>query len=135
LNLDKGLNMKHYKTPTEIRAIEEGQEFLIQEDWILLTDVEFQAIINPPKSEDEQLEEIKAHFKSLYLNEVNKVLATHDYDSLATVKLWADDATFGVEATSILNWYKAVINYNYTLLNAGTVPTDAEYLAGMPKYE
>ena len=124
--------MKHYKVNNEIRAIEEGQEHLVQVDWVLLTDEELQAIINPPKTEEQLQQEIKAHFKGLYLNEVNKVLAQHDYDSLATVKLWADDETFGAEATAILNWYKAVISYNYALINSGTTPTDEEYLAWMP---
>ena len=75
-----------------------------------------------------------AHFKGLYLGVVNAKLAELDYDSLATVKLWEGDATFGAEATKILDWYKAVIAYNYALLNAGTIPTDEDYIAGIPVY-
>ena len=58
--------MKHYKTQeNEIRAIEEGQEFLIQDDWVELLDEELQVIINPPKTEEqiiaEQVAEAKAY--------------------------------------------------------------------------
>ena len=43
--------MKYYKTQTEIRAIEEGQEFLIQSDWVELSDEELQAHFAPTESE------------------------------------------------------------------------------------
>lgn len=54
------------------------------------------------------------------------------YDSLATVKLWADDVDFGAEATRILEWYKNVTKASIQLENgvlAGTVPmpTEEEY--------
>ena len=74
------------------------------------------------------------HFKHLYLKVVNDKLEELDYDSLATVQLWSLDATFGAEATKILDWYKAVVSYNYGLQTAGTIPTDEVYLADMPKY-
>ena len=74
-------------------------------------------------------EEIVAHFKTLYMGIIDAKLKELDYDSLATVKLWEGDATFGAEATRILDWYKAIINKNYELLNAGTLLTDDEYLA------
>jgi hypothetical protein len=80
------------------------------------------------------LAEATRHFKQLYLKVINDKLKELDYDSLATVKLWADDATFGVEAMKILDWYKAVVNYNYALITAGVIPTDEVYLADMPKY-
>ena len=70
-----------------------------------------------------------AHYKSLYTGIVNAKLKELDYDSLATVKLWEGDATFGVEASRILTWYKSIISKNYELLNAGVLLTDAEYLA------
>ena len=78
--------------------------------------------------EDLQAEAI-AHYKGLYLEVVNAKLKALDYDSLATVKLWEGDATFGAEATRILTWYKAIIAKNYQLLNAGVPLTDEEYLA------
>jgi len=84
-------------------------------------------------------EETKDHLKSAYLSVVNNKLAELDYDSLATVKLWENDPTFGAEATKILAWYKSIIAYNYQLVTAienGTqsIPTDEEYLNGLPKY-
>ena len=85
-------------------------------------------------------ESLIASFKSAYLAEVDKVLQVKDYDSLATVKLWADDVVFGTEATAILDWYKSVISKNYEILNAveaGTIeaPTLEEYLLQLPVYE
>lgn len=77
------------------------------------------------KTQDETI----AHFKSIYLGIINNKLKELDYDSLATVKLWEGDATFGAEATRILNWYKAIIAKNHELLNAGNPLTDEEYLA------
>lgn len=87
---------------------------------------------------DIPLEELQAkaieRFKQMYLARVDAKLKELDYDSLATVKLWEGDATFGAEATRILNWYKAIITMNYQLIDdvtAGTVtmPTEAEYQA------
>lgn len=43
--------MKHYKTQTEIRAIEEGQEHLVQVDWVELSDEELQANFAPTEAE------------------------------------------------------------------------------------
>ena len=78
-----------------------------------------------------------AHYKGLYLGVVDAKLKELDYDSLATVKLWEGDATFGAEATKILDWYKSIIAYNYGLLSTVTaenIPTDEEYLNGIPAY-
>ena len=80
------------------------------------------------KITNDTTEKLIVNFKSLYLDVVNAKLEELDYDSLATVKLWENDSTFGAEATRILNWYKAIIAKNYELLNAGTVLTDEEYL-------
>jgi len=86
------------------------------------------------KKQAESVEQLKQHFKDMYLAYVNAKLKALDYDSLATVKLWEGDATFGAEATRILTWYKAIIAMNYALLNdvgIGTVPipTDTAYQA------
>ena len=45
--------MKYFKTNNEIRAIEKGQEFLIQNDWIEITEDEAILIANPPKTPEE----------------------------------------------------------------------------------
>ena len=52
--------MKHYLTNNEIRAIEEGQEFLVKADWVLLSDEELYARLNPPKTEEQLKAEDKA---------------------------------------------------------------------------
>lgn len=80
-------------------------------------------------------------YKSLYLSIVADKLKSLDYDSLATVKLWEGDATYGAEATQILAWYKNVIATNYGILTAieastkynaswvDAIPTEEEYVA------
>lgn len=45
--------MKYYKTLTEIMAIDENQEELVQKDWIEITFEEVMEITNPPLSEKE----------------------------------------------------------------------------------
>ena len=49
--------MKHYLTNNEIRAIEEGQEFLVKSDWVLLSEEELHAKLNPPKTEEQIIAE------------------------------------------------------------------------------
>ena len=56
--------MKHYLTNNEIRAIEEGQEFLVQSDWVLLSDEELYARLNPPKTAEQILAEKVAEAKA-----------------------------------------------------------------------
>ena len=77
------------------------------------------------------------HFKSMYLEIFNAKLKELDYDSIATVQLWINDATFGAEATKIMTWYKALITKNYAILNdaktSGVIPTDKEYLIEIAK--
>lgn len=52
--------MKHYLTNNEIRAVEEGQESLVKADWVLLSDEELHAMLNPPKTEEQLKAEAKA---------------------------------------------------------------------------
>lgn len=88
-------------------------------------------IQDPVKVREQLLEGLKA----LYMGVVNAKLKELDYDSLSTVKLWEGDATFGAEASKIIEWYKSIITYNYALLNSGEpYPTESEYLEGMPIY-
>lgn len=85
------------------------------------------------------VDQLKSHYKALYMQVVESKLNELDYDSLATVKLWEGDATFGAEASAILAWYKALINNNYELINqveSGEIimPTDEEYLSQLPVF-
>lgn len=89
---------------------------------------------DPEFSDIELNEKMKGHFKTLYLNITSQKLKELDYDSLATVKLWEGDDSFGAEATQILTWYKNIILLNYQILNdvtnnARPIPTDDEYKA------
>lgn len=79
-------------------------------------------------------EQLLVNLKSVKDKAVADKLALHQYDSLATVKLWADDIDYGIEATALLEWYKNVTKMSIALENdvkAGTkpIPTEAEYQA------
>ena len=74
--------MKYYKTQTEIRAIEHGQEYLIQNDWVLLTDDELHALLNPPKTEEQITAEVKAEAQP-YLDSTDWI--TSKYNDVVTV--------------------------------------------------
>ena len=122
--------MKYYTYNGEVLGFEldGSQDSFIPQGAVLMTDAEVELFKNPPLTTEQHI----AEFKSMYLAHVDAKLKELDYDSLATVKLWADDATFGAEATRILVWYKAIIAMNYKLLNdvgAGTIPmpTEEEY--------
>lgn len=52
--------MKFYKTPTdEVIAIEQGQEFLVKSDWVLMNDAEVELFKNPSKTQGQIDAEIK----------------------------------------------------------------------------
>lgn len=71
--------MKYYKINNEIRAIESGQEFLIQEDWIEVTEDEALAITNPPKTAEQILAEQVQEYK-LFLDKTDKkVLPDYEF--------------------------------------------------------
>ena len=70
--------MKHYKVNNEIRAIGQGQEFLVQADWIELSDEELHTLLNPPKTEEQILAEKIAEAKAY--------LAETDYKDLPRYK-------------------------------------------------
>ena len=71
--------MKYYKTNTDIRAIEQGQEFLIQEDWIEISEEEMLAITNPPKTDEQILAEQVQEYK-LFLDKTDKkVLPDYEF--------------------------------------------------------
>ena len=104
---------------------------------ILMTQIEVDEYFS--HTPEQIQEELIAHFKSLYLGVVQDKLTELDYDSLATVKLWEGDATFGAEATKILDWYKSIIAYNYALMTdvrdgIVEVPDDDTYISGIPAY-
>lgn len=85
-------------------------------------------------------EQLTATYKDYYLEVINTKLRELDYDSISTVSVWVSDPTFGTEANNILTWYKAIIAFNYQMINdikAGikAVPTKDEYLAQLPKYQ
>ena len=89
--------MKHYLTNNEIRAIEEGQEFLVKADWVLLSDEELYAMLNPPKTEAQILAEKIAEAKT-YLTStdwVESYLIKH-YTNLEVLE--ADSNKFVIEA-------------------------------------
>jgi len=47
--------MKYYKTPSgDVRAIEKGQESLIETTWVQMTNAEVDAVVNPPLTPEQQ---------------------------------------------------------------------------------
>ncbi len=85
------------------------------------------------------IKDLTLRYKGYYLEVVNAKLAELDYDSLATVKLWENDSTFGTEANNILTWYKDLVEHNYQLVNnvknGLPIPTKEEFINQLPKYE
>lgn len=71
--------MKYYKTQTDIRAIDEGQEFLIQEDWIEITFEEAQVINQVKQDAYKQTLEYKLSEAQAYLNNTDHKMYT-DYE-------------------------------------------------------
>lgn len=72
--------MKYYKTKTDVRAIEQGQEFLIQEDWVEITNEEMLAITNPPKTDEQIIAEQVQEYK-LFLDKTDKkVLPDYEFE-------------------------------------------------------
>ena len=98
--------------------------------------------IDITKETEAETETLIAQYKSYYLEVFNAKLAELDYDDIATVGVWAikDGSSFQAEAKTLLNWYEAIINKNYELINAvkaGTIstPTKEGYLLELPLYE
>jgi len=109
----------------------EGKKPFTEEEELEADEREAEYLAGAKKRETDR---IVIHFKSIYLETVNAKLKELDYDSLATVKLWEGDETFGAEATRIITWYKAIIDMNYKLITDITngiveVPSDTEYKA------
>ena len=118
------------------QVVMSGDKYVLLEDSSVVTQSVVDVALVEQKAEfDKRTQEATiAHFKQLYLKVIADKLKELDYDSMTTVKLWEGDATFGAEATKILDWNKTVIAYNYNLITSGTIPTDEVYLLDMPKY-
>ena len=87
------------------------------------------------KTKKALIQEYKGYYTEVIANKLTEL----DYDSITTVKLWENDDIFGVEATKILNWYKAIIAKNYEILKnvkneVIILPTKEEYLLMLPEY-
>ena len=129
--------MAHYKDTTTGKYY----GFKANSNCIEVTVEEIKAEIEAAKTPEDIKNELIAKYKGLYLGIVDTKLKSLDYDSLATVKLWEGDATYGAEATQILTWYKNVIATNYGILTAieastkynaswvDVIPTEEEYVA------
>ena len=129
---------KIYQTNNGLQEVLEGQDFLIQDNWIKLTDAEVEAIINPPITE----EQIINKYESIYENIFTQKLIELDYkQDGSTVSMYASTPTsiYYNECISLINWREAMVNKNYEILNAvkngtRTLPTEAEYIAELPIY-
>jgi hypothetical protein len=81
-------------------------------------------------------------YKEYYLEIFNAKLKELDYDSIATVNVWAAKigSKYYVQANGLSDWYIAIINKNEELLSnikneIIPIPTKEEYLALLPKFE
>lgn len=57
--------MKFFKTITGIRAIDDGQEFLIQDEWKEVSEEEANLISNPPLTEEQRVQNINSYIQSI----------------------------------------------------------------------
>lgn len=97
--------MKHYLTNNEIRAIEEGQEFLVKADWVLLSDEELHARLNPPKIE----EQLKAEAKAEIARQLEVLTVTTSKDNTFDANNQARlDMQNAITASEFLNITKTV---------------------------
>ncbi len=63
--------MKYYKTPNgEVRAVEAGQEDIIETTWVQMTNAEINAVLNPPVT-PEQAQQIENERHRAYLAETD----------------------------------------------------------------
>lgn len=84
--------MKHYKTPTnEIMAIDKGQEFLVQDDWVEISDEEVGFINGEYISLPKTHEQIEAQRKSAILAQI-AAIETKQPRALREVALGIDGA-------------------------------------------
>jgi len=79
-------------------------------------------------------------YKNYYLEVFETKLHELDYDSIATVQTWIDDIDYGAEAKSLLDWYKALTDKNYQIINSISNKQIEEldkdsYIKELPKYE
>lgn len=94
--------MKYYKTQIEIRAIEEGQEFLIESDWIEVTLEEVEAV-NKAKEEEfkNSIEYIISEAKS-YLSSTDFYMTVDKYAELSEERK-VELTTKRAEARELIN--------------------------------
>ena len=104
--------MKHYiDTNNQIHGIGEAsdidgdQSFLVQDSWTLLTDEEFQAIVNPPLTEAETLEKAQQDITSAIQTMLDTKAQSMRYDNMMSARSYAGYPNpFQVEAQSLAVW-------------------------------
>lgn len=114
--------MKYFKVGTEIRAIEECQEFLIQDDWLEISLEEMMDITNPPLT-DEQIEvqrisSIKAKAEQLITAKYSIIWQLNhprldesykdDYAYIDRIRDISNEAETNGTALEDINWNKDV---------------------------
>lgn len=92
--------------------------------------------------ENERQESFISQYKSYYLELFNSKLKELDYDSIATLSMWAnkDNSIYQEEAQVLLDWYDLLVSKNYEIINSikkGTLKalSKEEYLEALPAYE
>lgn len=127
--------MKYYKTPNnEIMGIEEGQEFIVQHDWIVMSDAEVSAFLNPPKT----IDQLKIEIMAAIQNFLDLKAAQKGYDNIVSACSYAGYPNpFQAEAIAFGTWRANIWAYAYQELakvEAGTrtIPTKDEFIAELP---
>ena len=133
---DRGFNAEGYPVLKEYALKDDGTRY----SHYLPDMVNNIFVPDAAKLEELYTRQTIALYKTYYMDIIAAKLKELDYDSLSNVVLWAADPTFGVEATKILTWYKAIIAFNYQLINdvksgIKAMPAKEEYLAQLPQYE
>lgn len=95
--------MKFFKTITGIRAIDDGQEFLIQDEWKEVSEEEANLISNPPltldKIESQRILLIKAKAKEL----IEKIYPLYKQNNILMSRVVIEIQTMNEYITTIRN--------------------------------
>ena len=133
--------MKYYKDGVsgEVFSYSDGgsQDHLIG-DKVLMTALEVEAHINPPKTQEQLLQEMEDGVQNLLDTEAQSL----GYDNIVSACSYMGSLNFGAEAQSFLDWRDACWSYCYTQLgytqlldtdiNYRTLPTTEELLLELP---
>lgn len=128
--------MRHFRDLTgDVRAIDEGQEFLIKDGWVEMSQAEVDAHVNPPKTPEQLIAEYEFAVEK-HINAAAKSKGYNNIDSIA--KYLGSDNVFRAECEALSAWTANVWVSAQTMLNewqAGNIeqPTIDDVLNQLPE--